>query len=119
MSDYSCPKCKVEMERDFSLVSTHITGDDKYMHIIRCPDCCESHFYVSMSASLSYADNDFSFRIKLTEDEVEMLGAAMKACPRDEACSCPAHAMLDGFDNDNKERRVIIEDVYHYYKDDE
>lgn len=116
MSECVCPKCNAQMGKVSSLVNEHVTGDDKYIKLYQCAGCNESHLFVSMFASLSYADNHFVFRIALTEEEARQLGTAMTECPREGApCPCPAHDLLDHFDYGNKSRRVVICDEYDYY----
>ena len=112
MSSNICPKCEKELTREANITNIHLTGDEKYMNLYRCKDCEDSFLKVSVYATVSYGDNYFAFRIKLTEEEAKEIKEKMLECPEpdNEECGCAAHGFLDSFDNNNKDRRVILAD---------
>lgn len=117
---YECPKCQDEMEYQAGLTNIHFTGDDKSMRVLRCQECRKDFLEVSMDAWLSYGENYFTFAIELSDSESSEFVKLMQNCPgvdyvNTDEC-CPAHDILDRFDTNNMDRRIIIKDETIYYK---
>ncbi|HHT74023.1 MAG TPA: hypothetical protein GX008_09955 [Firmicutes bacterium] len=108
-------KCRVpehgEMEAIRRFTGTHITGDEKYYEVRYCRQCNTYHLFVSMEATVSYGVNYFTFRIDLTDDEAREMLAVMS----DDSDASKIEEYLDAFDQNNRARRVIIEDEREYW----
>lgn len=110
-----CPKCSGELSYVKGITNTHITGDEKYMRLLTCKSCFAKILKVSMDAWLSTAVNYFTFMVILSAEEFKFLKCTMEQCPADWHCECKAHGLLDRFDYQNKDRRIILEDEYEKY----
>ena len=107
---YICPvDDHGEMTSVQQFVGTHLTGDSKYYRVVHCVQCKTYHFAVEMDATLSYASNDFVFRIELMPAEAKEMLAVMS----NKTDQSEIEDYLNRFDMANHDRRVVITDEYY------
>jgi len=110
MLNYYCPKCKIEIKKINRIINIHLTGDEKIINLYQCAKCKKYYLIISMEATIGPGTNYFAFRIDLKNNEAQKIKAMMEECSQYDGDDCPAHKFLDEFDNNNKHRRVILED---------